>query len=48
MTYECEYCGKSFDSRMGVSVHKGRSHAEPWTDKTTLEELYIEDNLSTR
>lgn len=48
MSNECQYCDRQFDSKMGLAVHKGRSHNEPWTDKETFRELRIEEGLSTR
>jgi len=43
---ECDVCGESFDSDMGVSVHKGRVHGSPLDDEEKLRELYVEEELS--
>lgn len=45
-TYDCPYCGESFDSKQGVRIHEGYNHDLPYKDEDTMRELYVEQQLS--
>jgi 5-methylcytosine-specific restriction endonuclease McrA/predicted DNA-binding protein YlxM (UPF0122 family) len=47
MSVECDVCGDDFKSKIAVQVHRSKSHYCPWKDKEKLEELYIDERLST-
>lgn len=46
--WECEVCGKEFDSQNAKNGHKAAGHGQPWRDKETLERLYVEQGMSSR
>lgn len=47
-TFDCPYCGESFDSKHGVRIHEGYNHDLPYKDEETMRRLYIDEQLSTK
>lgn len=45
-TYDCPYCGESFDSKQGVRIHEGYNHDLPYKDEETMRELYVDKQMS--
>lgn len=45
-TFDCPYCGESFDSKHGVRIHEGYNHDLPYKDEETMRRLYVEEQLS--
>jgi len=43
---ECRYCDRDFESYSARRKHEGISHKEPYQDKDTLEELYLNEKMS--
>lgn len=50
MSWACGFCGREFDSKRAVSVHKTATHDsdKQYTDADTLERLYREEGKSMR
>lgn len=40
MTEICPDCGREFDTRNGMSVHRQAAHDVPWRDEELMRELY--------
>lgn len=45
-THDCPICGETFDSKQGVSIHKGYKHELPHKDEDTMRELYVDEQMS--
>lgn len=45
-SHDCPYCDESFDSKHGVSIHKGYNHDLPHKDEDTMRRLYVDQQLS--
>lgn len=43
---ECPTCGREFDSRRGLTVHKNTGHGEKWHDRERLKTEYRENKRS--
>lgn len=48
MTYECDDCGRGFDTERGLNIHESTGHTKPYQDKEVLERLYNEEGLNQR
>lgn len=46
--YVCEDCGAKFSTHYALNGHQAQGHDKPWRDKTTLKNLYIDEELSSR
>jgi len=46
MTHECPECGRVFDTKHALGVHRGHKHENPWDNEETLRELYVDKNMS--
>lgn len=45
-TVECGVCGREFESPHSLGSHKAAGHSDPWMDKDTLVEEYVEKGRS--